>query len=144
MTSDCGNFGESRASTAEEVSKPVLRIGGAIQPAGERTAALVVDFSSVFIGKLQAFLEGAAADFTELFQKQFANLLIILLTPASLIALVFALWRFSADLGWTGAFVISDGFFSHWQVWMALAVALKLAASSLHVHVRASQSSVEN
>lgn len=144
MNVHCRNFGESRASTAQEVLKPVLRIGGALQPAGARTAALVADFSTVFIGKLQVFLEGAAADFTEVFEKQFAALLIILLTPASLIAFVFALWRVSADLAWTGPFIISDGFFSHWQVWMALAVALKLAASALHVRLRAAKSPVEN
>ena len=58
-------------------------------------------------------------------------MLIILLTPAAMLALVFALWRIGADLGWTGTFVISDGFFSHWQVWLALAIGLKLATSSL-------------
>jgi hypothetical protein len=27
-------------------------------------------------------------------------------------------WRIAADLKWTGAFAITDGMFSHWQVWM--------------------------
>jgi hypothetical protein len=29
------------------------------------------------------------------------------------------------DLGWTGDFVIEQGLFSHWLVWIALAVAIK-------------------
>lgn len=136
MVLNSRNFGESRASTAEEVSKTVLRIGGALQPAGTRTAAMVADFSSVFISKLQVFLEEAGADFAEAFEKQLAALLIILLTPAALVAFVFALWRFSADLGWTGTFVISDGFFSHWQVWMALAIGLKAATSWMQLRTR--------
>lgn len=65
------------------------------------------------------------------FENQLANLLIILLTPASVLALVFGLWRVSADLGWTEDFIIGSGLFSHWQVWMALAIGLRFAGSSL-------------
>ena len=59
------------------------------------------------------------------------NVLPALLTPAAVIALVLGLWRVTADLGWTGEFLISGGLFSHWQVWIALAVALQLAAVAL-------------
>lgn len=41
------------------------------------------------------------------------------------------LWRLTADLGWTETFPISAGFFSHWMVWIALAMALKFGASVL-------------
>jgi hypothetical protein len=60
-----------------------------------------------------------------------ADLLVALLSPASVIALVLGLWRLTADLDWTGSFLIPQGFFSHWQVWFALAIALKLGASAL-------------
>jgi len=48
------------------------------------------------------------------------NLMLDLLRPASLIAFLLAAWRLSADLGWTNAFLFSEGFLYHWQVWMAL------------------------
>ena len=42
------------------------------------------------------------------------------------------LWRLAADLNWTGAFAISQGIFSHWQVWMAVAVGVQFGAFLLH------------
>jgi hypothetical protein len=51
-----------------------------------------------------------------------------LLTPAAAVAAILGLWRLAADLNWAGDFAISTGFFSHWQVWLALAAALELAA----------------
>ena len=65
------------------------------------------------------------------FWQQLPNILVALLTPAAGVALVLGLWRVSADVGWTDAFVISGGFFSHWQVWIALSIALKLLSSTL-------------
>ena len=56
------------------------------------------------------------------------NILPALLSPAAVLALVLGLWRVSADLGWTEAFLIANGFFSHWQVWIALAIVLQVAA----------------
>ena len=52
-----------------------------------------------------------------------------LLTPVALVAYVLAGWRLGADLNWTGAFFISKGLFSHWQVWLAIAIATQLTAS---------------
>ena len=37
-------------------------------------------------------------------------------------------WRLMADLKWTGEFAIRDGVFSHWQVWIALGIAVQFAA----------------
>jgi hypothetical protein len=54
-----------------------------------------------------------------------------LLTPLAVIALAFGMWRFGSDIGWTGDFIISNGLFSHWQVWIALAAALHVFASRL-------------
>ena len=63
--------------------------------------------------------------------RQLLNILVALLTPASLVALAMGLWRVSMDLDWAGAFPITEGFFSHWQVWIALAIGLKMLSSSL-------------
>jgi hypothetical protein len=62
---------------------------------------------------------------------QLANILVALLTPAAVVAFVMGMWRVCADLGWAGAFLISAGFFSHWQVWIALSIGLKMLSSSL-------------
>jgi hypothetical protein len=33
---------------------------------------------------------------------------------------------------WTGEFAITQGLFSHWQVWFALGIAVQFAAFLLH------------
>ena len=43
-----------------------------------------------------------------------------LLWPAALSAYVLGFWRLASDLGMASGFAISDGIFSHWQVWLAL------------------------
>ena len=101
----------------------VTRIGELIQPAWTRTAATI-------------------AETTTAASHEAAKLFPALVTPAALIALALGLWRLSADLGWTEEFIISNGFFSHWQVWIALAIALQTAASSLAA--RARKASEEN
>jgi len=40
---------------------------------------------------------------------------------------IFGFWRLGEDLGFTGDFVFSTGFLSHWQVWMAAAAATQYA-----------------
>jgi hypothetical protein len=42
-------------------------------------------------------------------------------------AYVLAIWSLTSDMEMTGAFGIT-GIFSHWQVWIMLAVALQIAA----------------
>jgi hypothetical protein len=59
-----------------------------------------------------------------------------LLTPAAVMALVLGFWRLGSDLNWTGQFAISRGLFSHWQVWMALALLLQICASVLNRYGR--------
>ena len=54
-----------------------------------------------------------------------------LLTPAAVMALALGCWRLAADLNLTGQFAISQGLFSHWQVWIVLAVVLQTCASRL-------------
>jgi hypothetical protein len=104
--------------------------------AGARGAALWTQPSSALLSKIQTIVEQTVPVTKAEFRKQFVNVLVSLLTPASMLALVFGLWRVSEDLGWTEAFVIPTGLFSHWQVWMALAIVLKMAASSLQAAAR--------
>lgn len=113
------------------------RVGATPQAGLARAAALISYASSGFISKTQALVEETNLVLRDLFEKQLETVLIILLTPASIIALAFGLWRVGADLGWTGAFVIPDGFFSHWQVWLALAAGLRLADSGLKLRLQA-------
>jgi hypothetical protein len=81
--------------------------------------------------KSQVWFEGAFAVITQGFSRQLADVLVALLTPSAVLALVMALWRVAADLGWAGAFLIGDGFFSHWQVWIVLSIGLKLISSTM-------------
>ena len=62
-----------------------------------------------------------------------------LVTPAALMACALGLWRLGADLGFTSDFAISKGIFSHWQVWLAIAGILQLAAASLNQYGRGGQ-----
>ena len=55
-------------------------------------------------------------------------------SPASGAALALALWRLGYDLNWTKRFAIPDGLFSHWQLWMALAVLFQVIAAKLEHH----------
>jgi hypothetical protein len=55
-----------------------------------------------------------------------------LMTPLAVMAASLGVWRLAADLKWTGAFAISQGIFSHWQVWVAVAVGVQFAAFLLH------------
>jgi hypothetical protein len=104
----------------------VTRIGAILQPAIGRTASAVAETSSTLVDRMQAFF-GKALRASE----ETADLLVALISPASVIALVLGLWRLTADLEWTGSFFISSGLFSHWQVWIALAIALRLGAAAL-------------
>jgi hypothetical protein len=105
-----------------------MRAGTTLHPVWIRTA-VVSEISSTFSGKMQVMLQQAARSASMLFDEQIAKVFVAFLTPASVVALVLGLWRFSADIGWTEAFLITSGFFSHWQVWIALAIALQGVAS---------------
>ena len=58
-----------------------------------------------------------------------------LLIPASLMAYVLGFWRLASDMGLAGEFGIT-GLFSHWQIWIALAVLLHVMSSSLNRYGR--------
>jgi hypothetical protein len=55
-----------------------------------------------------------------------------LLTPAAVMACVLTFWRLAADLNFTGQFPITDGLFSHWQVWLTIAATLQFSAVLLN------------
>ena len=63
--------------------------------------------------------------------KRIALAVSALLTPGAFLASVLALWRIAADLGWAGKFAIASGIFSHWQVWMVMAVLLQVCSRAL-------------
>jgi hypothetical protein len=58
-------------------------------------------------------------------------------------ALSLGLWRLTTDLEWTEWFPVSSGFFSHWQSWIALAIALKFGASALLTKVGLQQKALK-
>jgi hypothetical protein len=51
-----------------------------------------------------------------------ATLTASLLTLVSISCGSLAAWRIGKDLDWAGDFVFSNGFLSHWQVWMGAAI----------------------
>ncbi len=55
-----------------------------------------------------------------------------LLTPGAVMAFALAMWRLSADLGWAREFAVSEGFLSHWQVWLGIAILLEFCAWTLN------------
>lgn len=61
-----------------------------------------------------------------------------LLAPASLMAYAMGFWRLASDMGLAGQFAI-DGLFSHWQIWIALAVFLQASAWGLNRYGRGDQ-----
>src|SRR5882724_4910540 len=102
----------------------VTRIAQTLQPAVLRSASL---FSNAFsTAALQSWVKRAVAASSEA-----ADVLVALITPSAVIALVMGIWRLTADIAWTDTFPVSSGFFSHWQVWIALAIGLKFGASVL-------------
>lgn len=114
---------------------PVLKVVLTPQPAVARARSAAAATTSESTIKSQFGFEAPTAVDTQSFGiktlGQLANILVALLTPAALVALVLGIWRVCADLGWAGAFLIAGGFFSHWQVWIALSIGLKMLSSTL-------------
>ena len=105
----------------------VSRIAATLPPARLRVESIVVGTSSTFARKTQALAEQVATSArAAVLDDQLPDVLVALLTPASMVVLVLALWRFTSDIGWTEVFPIASGFFSHWQVWIALAIGLQV------------------
>ena len=65
-----------------------------------------------------------------------------LLTAAAVMAGVLGFWRIGAELKWTGGFAIDSGVFSHWQVWLGVAVFLQVCAHILNRYGRGGNAAV--
>ena len=104
----------------------LLRVGGILEPAMARVAAVFESTTSRFVDRLQPLFARAAR-----LSQEAAQLVSAFLTPMAVLAMVFGLWRLCVDLTWTTNFPIAAGFFSHWLVWIGLAIGLKLTASLL-------------
>ena len=61
----------------------------------------------------------------------FGSVVSALMGPAIVSVYVLALWSLTADIGWTGAFMVTSGPLSNWMVWLGIAVLLHGAASIL-------------
>jgi hypothetical protein len=113
----------------------VLKVGLTPEPAVARAPSGVAASTSEGTIKSQFEFEGPIVANTQGFGirtlGQSANVLVALLTPAALVAFAMGIWRVCADLGWAAAFPITGGLFSHWQVWVALSVGLKMLSSTL-------------
>ncbi len=55
-----------------------------------------------------------------------------LLTLLGVMCFVMGSWILLAGLGWAGEFVLRQGVFSHWQVWMACGVVAQLISFRLN------------
>ena len=64
--------------------------------------------------------------------KKLALIAAAFLTPAALLAFALACWRLAADLSLAQGFAIASGVFSHWQVWLFMAIALDAASLALN------------
>ncbi len=59
-----------------------------------------------------------------------------LLTIGAISCASFGVWRLGNDLGWAGDFVFTRGALSHWQVWIAAAIAAQYLAWQLTSYSR--------
>jgi hypothetical protein len=112
-----------------------LKMGFTPQLAVSRARSVLTATTSESTTRLQLWLDDAITLLAHAFSiqafGQLANILVVLLTHSAVLALVMGLWRVGTDLGWAGAFLITGGFFSHWQVWIALSIGLKMLSSTL-------------
>ncbi len=59
-----------------------------------------------------------------------------LLVPASLMAFMLACWRIAAEMSYASEFAITEGPFSHWHVWAAIAAVLVFLAVKLNRYAK--------
>jgi hypothetical protein len=101
-----------------------MRLVGILQPAVARATSAMAGTKSAVAVRIQPAISRAA----QISQETASLVSVLLLNPGAMVALVFGLWRLGEDLGLTGPFVISDGLFSHWLVWIMLSGGLKALA----------------
>jgi hypothetical protein len=108
--------------------------GVGLTPVRTRTIAIFSGKASAFSDLLQPALENTEAAYQEA-----SGLAAFLLQPLSVLAMTLGLWRLTSDLDWTSSFPIASGLFSHWIVWIALAIGLHVSASLIEPGVRSAQ-----
>ena len=64
--------------------------------------------------------------------QRLAAVFAILLQPPAVAALALALWSIAAGFKWVATFAFNSGLLSHWQTWMAVAIAIWFCASVLN------------
>ncbi|MBS1834169.1 MAG: hypothetical protein JST65_15740 [Acidobacteria bacterium] len=62
-----------------------------------------------------------------------------LMTPATLVMFVMAMWRLGSDLQMMTEFPITEGVWSHWQMWLAAASMSQLATVLLNRYGKTGQ-----
>jgi hypothetical protein len=93
-------------------------------PLVENVDAIQTRIAATVTGRLHL-----VADRSVRFWRSAAGPASFLLRNLALAAGVLGLWRLGSDLGWTRDFIISAGFWSHWQTWLALAALLTASAN---------------
>jgi hypothetical protein len=68
--------------------------------------------------------------------RRLARLAASLLTLVSISCGALGVWRLGTDLDWAGDFVFPSGLLSHWQVWIAAAVAVQYLSWRLARYAR--------
>lgn len=53
------------------------------------------------------------------------------LRMGAVVSLAMAAWRFGVDISFTRNFIIREGIWSHWQVWLASSIAIGLMAAQM-------------
>lgn len=51
----------------------------------------------------------------------------------AVVSLAMAAWRFGVDISFTRNFLIREGIWSHWQVWLASSIAIGLMAAQMRI-----------
>lgn len=107
-----------------------------ITAVAERTSS-VANWTSAFQEASAGLLARAGTWATNTAQK-LGGVVSALMGPAIVCVYVLAFWSLTADIGWTGTFMVSSGPLSNWMVWLGIAVVLHGAASILKRHGRRS------
>lgn len=77
------------------------------------------------------FPQGRKITRTSIRQREIAAVAGSLITPACVMAYVVAIWRLAADIGIAAGSSL-QGLFFHWQIWLALGLALQFGGPTIN------------
>ena len=112
-----------------------IRVAEFVEPLKARTIAVFAGTSSAVVDRLQPAIARSVA-----ISRPAADVVSAFLTPTAVVAFALAIWRLGDDMGWTGEFPVASGLFSHWLVWLALALGIQMSGRLLHRSERAVES----